>query len=211
MKIKVCGMKYDKNVKMVADLRPDYMGFIFYKGSKRFFDGEIPDLSADIRKIGVFVNENIQVIIDLVKKHGLNGVQLHGDESALFCMELKQLMGPDSEVIKAFALSEGFDFKSLESYLESCDYFLFDTKGQERGGNGMLFDWELLKKYRLGKPFFLSGGIGLEEVDSVNKFLNSELSTSCYGIDVNSKFESKPGLKKIDELNSFIQLTQKEN
>lgn len=211
MKVKVCGMKYDRNMKQVADLRPDYMGFIFYKGSKRHFDGEIPELMAGIRKIGVFVNENIQVITDLVKKHGLNGVQLHGDESALFCMKLKQSIGPDFEVIKAFAVSEDFVFKRLESYMQACDYFLFDTKGEERGGNGMLFDWKLLEKYRLDKPFFLSGGIGLEEVDGVNKFLKSELSAYCHGVDVNSKFESKPGLKKIDEIKKFIQLTHKEN
>lgn len=211
MKIKVCGMKYKENMESVAGLHPDYLGFIFYKKSKRHFKGMIPDLDDHIRKVGVFVNEQEKVILDHIKKHQLNAVQLHGDESAAFCENLKASGGPGLEIIKAFAVSEDFDFNVLENYMQVCDYFLFDTKGKERGGNGTLFDWKLLEQYRFDKPFFLSGGIGLAELNQVNSFLESGLSANCFGIDVNSRFESEPGMKKISELKKFIDLTAKEN
>lgn len=203
-------MKYSQNIESVAALQPDYLGFIFYKGSKRYFDGEIPDLSSDIKRVGVFVNESISVINELIEKHGLNGVQLHGDESVHFCEALKASNEPDLDIIKAFAIAEDFDFSSLKDYINACDYFLFDTKGKERGGNGTLFDWKILKQYPFNKPFFLSGGIGLAETDHVVSFLKSPLSDHCYALDVNSKFESEPGLKKVEELKKFIELTVKE-
>ena len=95
--------------------------------------------------------------------------------------------------------------------MQTCDYFLFDTKGKERGGNGILFDWKLLEGYTLNKPFFLSGGIGLEELDRLDSFLNSSLSQYCYAIDVNSKFEIKPGMKNAEQLKNFIQIIAKRN
>ncbi len=203
-------MKYSQNIESVAALQPDYLGFIFYKGSKRYFDGEMPDLSSGIKRVGVFVNESISVINELIEKHGLNGVQLHGDESVHFCEALKASNEPDLDIIKAFAIAEGFDFSSLKNYINACDYFLFDTKGKERGGNGTLFDWKLLKQYPFNKPFFLSGGIGLGETDRVVSFLKSPLSDHCYALDVNSRFESEPGMKKVEELKKFIELTVKE-
>lgn len=203
-------MKYKQNIVSVAALQPDYLGFIFYKGSKRYFDGEIPNIGTEIKKVGVFVNERESVINDLIQKHGLNGVQLHGDESAHFCEELKASNEPDIEIIKAFAIAEDFDFSRLKDYVPVCDYFLFDTKGKERGGNGTLFDWKILEQYPFDKPFFLSGGIGLAEIDLVQSFLKSPLSNYCYALDVNSKFESEPGVKKVDELKKFIELTVKD-
>ena len=203
-------MKYKENIELVANLQPDYLGFIFYQKSKRHFDGEMPTLPTDIKKVGVFVNEEVAVINELIKKHDLKGVQLHGDESALFCSELKASSKTDLEIIKAFAISEKFDFSILKDYMLVCDYFLFDTKGKERGGNGTLFDWKLLEQYPFDKPFFLSGGIGLAEADRIAMFLDSPLSNYCYALDVNSKFESEPGLKKIQELKKFIELTVKD-
>ncbi len=203
-------MKYKENIQSVASLRPDYLGFIFYEKSKRHFKGDMPIVGDAIKKVGVFVNEQESVINDLIQKHQLNGVQLHGDESALFCEDLKASNEPGLEVIKAFALSEDFDFKILENYMHVCDYFLFDTKGKERGGNGTLFDWKILEGYHFDKPFFLSGGIGLAEVNRIESFLKSPLSNYCYAIDVNSRFESEPGIKKIDELKKFIELSVKE-
>ena len=205
MKIKICGMKYKDNIESVASLQPDYLGFIFYRGSKRYFDGEMPTLSTDIKKIGVFVNEKASVISDLIQKFELDGVQLHGDESPDFCARIRATNDPNLDIIKAFAISDHFDFKKLEDYLDVCGYFLFDTKGKERGGNGTLFDWSLIEQYPFEKPFFLSGGIGLAEVDRVQSFLESPLSKYCYVIDVNSKFETEPGLKKIHELKKFIE------
>jgi len=209
MKIKICGMKYKDNIESVAALQPDYLGFIFFQGSKRNFHGEIPTLSADIKKTGVFVNEEESVISDLIQKHELTGIQLHGDESPAFCAALKASNNPNLEIIKAFAVSDHFDFDQLTAYKDVCDYFLFDTKGKERGGNGTLFDWTLLEQYPLDKPFFLSGGIGLTEVDRVLSFLESPSSKYCHALDLNSKFESEPGLKKIHELKKFIELAKK--
>ena len=203
-------MKYKDNIESVAALQPDYLGFIFYQKSKRHFEGEMPALLVAIKKVGVFVNEELSVINELIKKYDLKGVQLHGDESALFCSELKASNKSGLEIIKAFAISENFEFIMLNNYRQVCDYFLFDTKGKERGGNGTLFDWKLLEKYPFDKPFFLSGGIGLAEADRIESFLDSPLSNYCYALDVNSKFESEPGLKKIQELKKFIELTVKD-
>lgn len=203
-------MKYKENIKLVADLRPDYLGFIFYPKSKRFFEGDMPNLNTDIKKVGVFVNEQESVVNELIQEYNLDGIQLHGDESVHFCEKMKESNSPNLEIIKAFAVSDNFDFKTLENYMNSCDYFLFDTKGKERGGNGTLFDWKILEHYPFDKPFFLSGGIGLAEAGRVQSFLDSPLSKYCYALDVNSKFESEPGRKKINELKEFIELTVKD-
>lgn len=211
MKVKVCGMKYRENIKEVAALKPDFMGFIFYDKSKRYFQGEIPNLPDNLIKIGVFVNENQDKLIGLVHQHNLNAVQLHGDESPAYCGKLKEVLGNGISVIKAFSVSTSFDFKVLEAYRTVCDFFLFDTKGKDRGGNGVLFDWSILENYQLQKPFFLSGGIGTDEVKELRSFLKSESGKYCYAIDVNSKFEVSPGLKKVEELDKFIDLIVKES
>lgn len=202
-------MKYKDNIREVAALQPDYLGFIFYKKSKRYFNGVMPDIPDNLKKIGVFVNEKVSVINEIIEKHQLDGVQLHGDESAEFCERLRATNELSLEIIKAFPISENFNFEQLEEFVAHCDYFLFDTKGKERGGNGTLFDWKILESYRFEKPFFLSGGIGLSEVNQLQAFLKSSLATNCYAIDLNSKFESEPGIKKINELKKFKQLTIK--
>lgn len=208
MKLKICGMKYQDNIKDVANLQPDYLGFIFFKGSKRNFTEDIPELPEKIKKTGVFVNATIGEIFNTVLKYKLSAIQLHGEESVAYCHELKQKFEAIKalEIIKVFSVGDSFDFKLLLSYEEVCDYFLFDTKGKERGGNGITFDWKILQQYPSKKPFFLSGGIGLDEMDSLKAFLTSDASRYCYAIDVNSKFEIEPGLKKIDELKMFIRL-----
>jgi phosphoribosylanthranilate isomerase len=208
MKIKVCGMKYKKNIEQVVALHPDYLGFIFYERSKRHFEGSIPTIPDSIKKTGVFVNAEHTFIRSMVQKHTLNTVQLHGEESALDCKNLKDMLGPEIEIIKAFAISDDFDFSDLNVFMPFCDFFLFDTKGKERGGNGILFDWNVLQRYDCQKPYFLSGGIGLEQSNQIKSFLNSKASEYCYAIDVNSKFESEPGIKKIKELKNFIELTK---
>jgi len=198
MKLKICGMKYEDNIKTVADLQPDYMGFIFYEKSKRNFDSMIPWIPEDIKKVGVFVDANLDEIRDKIKKFDLQMVQLHGDESPQFCNHLKNV-----EVIKVFSIGKTFDFNVLKHYENVCDYFLFDTKGMEKGGNGIVFDWNLLKDYPSDKPFFLSGGIGIEELESIKDFTKSKFSRYCIALDVNSKFEEKPGLKNIEKLKYF--------
>ena len=209
VKFKICGMKYHDNILAVAGLQPNYMGFIFYPGSKRFMTEKIPELSENIKKTGVFVNQPISEVIERIKEYDLHAVQLHGEETVSYCKELLLALeqqkgrGEKTEVIKAFAVDENFDFETLEPYHAVCDFFLFDTKGENRGGNGISFDWELLRDYTLKKPFFLSGGIGLENSGSLQLFLATENGKNCYAIDVNSRFEIIPGLKDIEKLKMF--------
>jgi phosphoribosylanthranilate isomerase len=201
MKLKICGMKYPKNILEVGSLLPDYMGFIFWEKSARYFDGEIPDLPKSIKKVGVFVNATLEEILEKIAKYDLQAVQLHGHESVAFCLELKNKIEDKIEVIKVFSADESFDFEVLKPFEPICDYFLFDTKGKLPGGNGTTFDWKVLEKYPSTKPFFLSGGIGIEELDNVKQILKTNLP--IYAIDINSKFEIEPGLKNI-ELITFM-------
>tara|TARA_B110000046_G_scaffold67527_1_gene75551 strand:- start:486 stop:1181 length:696 start_codon:yes stop_codon:yes gene_type:complete len=225
MKIKVCGMKYIENIQDVAALQPDYLGFIFYEKSKRNFEGIIPELLNSIKKTGVFVNEYPEILISLVEEYRLDAIQLHGDESLEYVTELKRQLAErralfieenkhqrkkknkhfiaekEVEIIKVFGIKDDFNFAVLKPYLDVVDFFLFDTKGKERGGNGVKFDWAILEKYPFEKPFFLSGGIGLQDMDEIQKIINSDLL--IYALDVNSKFESAPGKKNVKELKKF--------
>ncbi len=228
MKLKVCGMKYQKNMEAVASLRPEYLGFIFYDKSPRDFEGEIPELPSEIKKTGVFVDASIDFIIEKVKKYDFKAVQLHGNESAAYCQNLKLQLADHTEPVernkdiestqvepvewntepvevwKVFSIKDTFNFALLKPYEGIVNYFLFDTKGKEKGGNGYTFDWKVLENYPSSTPFILSGGIGLEEIDKIKSILNTKLP--IHGIDVNSKFEIKPGLKNIEELEEFIKL-----
>ena len=195
MKLKICGMKYPENILEVGALLPDYMGFIFWEKSARYFDGIIPTLPKSIQKVGVFVNAISEEILDKIEKHDLQAVQLHGNESVEFCESLKKKLPKEIDVIKVFSILDTFDFAVLKPFEPVCDYFLFDTKGKLPGGNGTTFDWKVLENYPSTKPFFLSGGIGLDEMDAVNEILKTNLP--IYAIDVNSKFEIEPGLKNI--------------
>lgn len=199
-------MKYSDNILSVASLEPDYMGFIFYKKSRRNFSGDIPDLGSSIKKTGVFVNESHAEIVKTVKKYHLQAIQLHGDETVDFCTELKDIFMSDIEIIKAFSIADDADLEILNSYNEACDFFLFDTKGKERGGNGALFNWDVLNTVQHAKAFFLSGGIGLEESGRVREFLKTDAGQYCYAIDLNSRFESEPGLKNIKQLETFFKI-----
>ena len=207
MKLKVCGMKYQENIKEVATLQPDYLGFIFYEKSARYFQEDIPEISQTIKKVGVFVDADFNDVIEKIKTHNLQAVQLHGDESPEYCIELKNHYKDRTdnklEIIKVFSIKNEFNFDVLKSYEAVCDYFLFDTKGKLPGGNGYAFDWNVLNNYPSTKPFFLSGGIGLEEAENLKQIQQSKASKYCYAIDVNSKFEIEPGLKNIEELKEF--------
>jgi len=207
MKLKICGMKYQENIEQVAALRPDYIGFIFYENSARNFDSIIPQLPKHIKKVGVFVDAELDAVIEKIKTHNLQAVQLHGDESPEYCIELKNHYKDRTdnklEIIKVFSIKNEFNFDVLKSYEAVCDYFLFDTKGKLPGGNGYAFDLNVLNSYPSTKPFFLSGGIGLEEAENLKQFQQSKASKYCYAIDVNSKFEIEAGLKNIDLLRKF--------
>ncbi len=195
VRIKICGMKFPKNILEVGTLLPDFMGFIFWGKSSRYFEGEIPMLPKSIKKVGVFVDESFEIVVSKIDKYKLDCIQLHGNESIEFCQKLKEI---PIEIIKVFSIKDNFNFEILREFENVCDYFLFDTKGKLPGGNGTTFDWNLLKKYPSNKPFFLSGGIGIEEIN-----LLKDMNLPIYGIDVNSKFETEPGLKKTELLKSF--------
>lgn len=207
--IKICGMKYPDNIREVGSLLPDYMGFIFWEKSARYFDDVIPDVPKSIKKVGVFVNETVKIILAKAKKHDLQAIQLHGHESVAFCQELKNKTDRKIDIIKVFAVDNSFDFEVLKPFESVCDYFLFDTKGKLPGGNGTTFDWKVLEKYPSSKPFFLSGGIGIDEMDAVNEILKTNLP--LYAIDVNSKFEIEPGLKNIQLCRDALQCISTDN
>ena len=202
LKIKVCGMREPINIVEVGDLCPDLMGFIFYPGSPRYA-GEtlkphiLTALSDTIRKAGVFVNTDYDNIKKTVTRYSLDFVQLHGDETAELCERLKNL---GVGVIKAFNIKEITDFDLCTKFKDCTDYFLFDAATLKYGGSGLKFDWQILSGYTLDKPFFLSGGIGPDDVESLIEIKNPSL----YGIDLNSRFEVKPGLKDVSKLRTII-------
>jgi len=199
-------MKYIENIQEVAALRPDYLGFIFYEKSKRNFFGIIPELPESIKKTGVFVNSTVNEVLSKIIQYDLKAVQLHGDETVDFVKELRQAAlisdsQNDIEIIKVFGIMGSFNFEILTPYIQVVDYFLFDTKGKERGGNGITFDWKVLSDYPFSKPFFLSGGIGLEQLKEIEKIRKTNLP--LYAVDVNSKFELEAGLKSVENIQRF--------
>ena len=181
-------MRETKNIAALSALQPDYMGFIFWAPSGRYVSEATPTLNKDIKKTGVFVDASLDYIQNTIKTHQLQAVQLHGGESPQYC---KLIQGFDVEVIKAFSIKDKFDFTTLTPYQDCCNFFLFDTKGALPGGNGFAFDWRILNDYPAKKPFFLSGGIGLENTAQIKALLKTDLP--LYAIDVNSKFETAPG------------------
>ena len=197
MKLKVCGMKYSQNITEIENLFPDLMGFIFYEKSKRFFNQPEINLNNKVKRVGVFVNENIQEIKNKIKKYKLNYVQLHGEENVNFCHSLQ----PFAKIIKVFKIDYNFNYKKTEEFEEVCDYFLFDTKSQLHGGSGKKFDWDLLKNYNCKKDFFLSGGIDISDIEEIKKIVNSY---PIAGIDINSKFELDNLEKDKEKINLLI-------
>ena len=202
VKIKICGMKFSENITEIATLLPDYLGFIFYEKSPRYLENNIPFLDKSIQKVGVFVNPTFEEVKEKVTQYKLDLVQLHGEESEDFCILIENI---GIKVIKAFSVDNLFNFSILETYKNSCSYFLFDTKGRKYGGNGTVFDWSILKNYSLDKPYFLSGGIGLEHTDAFEEFSKKEYAKNCISLDLNSRFEIEPGLKNLITLKEFIQ------
>ena len=202
IKIKICGMKFPENIKEIAALQPDYLGFIFYEKSPRYFENSIPNIDNSIKKVGVFVNASYEEIEEKIKLYNLDFAQLHGDESPEFCSLIENNI---VKVIKSFSIDNKFNFNDLNKYANYCTYFLFDTKGNNYGGNGITFDWSVLKNYHLQKPYFLSGGIGIENTAKLEVFLKKKHAKNCLAIDCNSKFEIEPGLKNSKTLKEFIQ------
>lgn len=205
MKIKVCGLKMPENIKAIAALHPDYMGFIFYERSPRCIgvptDETFKHIPASIQKTAVFVNESAREIDALIEKYHFDAIQLHGDEDP----DLAHSFRNKVKVIKAFGVDNAFNFEQLNKYVNKVDYFLFDTKTEKHGGSGKPFDWSVLNNYKLDIPFFLSGGIGPENLEQVLDLHHPQL----YGVDLNSKFEDTPGVKNIGHLTKAFETVKK--
>ena len=207
-KIKVCGMKFQDNIDEIVALQPDFMGFIFYETSPRNFENQLINVPKEIQKVGVFVNATHETIEAKVNQFQLDFIQLHGEETPELCEKIETLL---VKVIKSFSIDKDFNFKTLDKYQNSCSYFLFDTKSKLYGGSGFAFDWNLLNQYNLDKPYFLSGGIGLENSKDVKAFLKTQAAKNCFALDLNSKFETEPGLKNKATLSQFINEINNEN
>jgi phosphoribosylanthranilate isomerase len=208
-KIKVCGITQMEQFKELNLLGVDYVGFIFYPQSKRyvgeskFNEAELLRLKTRAKVTAVFVNptkEEIKTALNAVPN--ITTIQLHGNESPLFCGELKKKY----KIIKAFSVGEAFNFaKTITPYKNYVDYFLFDTKTPEHGGSGIKFDWSIFKNTVIGKPFFLSGGISKDDIGAIQSFKHPHF----YGIDINSKFEIEPGIKDLKMIAAFVQVIKK--
>jgi len=216
MLIKVCGMRSPENITALLELPVDLMGLIFYKKSPR----HVPDSAAKeilaasegkVKRVGVFVNEAVETIVQKVAKFKLQYVQLHGKEDADYCYDLlahsAKTFGCDDELrlIKAFSVDEQFDFSITKDYTAYCEYFIFDTKGKNAGGNGFMFDWSLLKQYQERIPFLLSGGIDAQSAAAIQSLDFPKM----IGVDLNSKFEISPALKDVSLLKGFMQELKK--
>ena len=207
MNIKVCGITQFKQLQQLDALNIDYAGLIFYKDSPRYMGDkitgkQIKDADFDIKKVGVFVNPTYSELLDAIDEYGLDIVQLHGNETPEMCEELSG----EVEVIKAFRIAgdESINIDEMVMpYDAACDFYLFDTAGLKEsfGGTGQQFDWSILKKAKIEKPFFLSGGIGPDDAQKVKAFKHPDF----FAIDVNSKSEMAPGVKDMAAILKFLQ------
>ena len=215
--IKVCGMCDSENIRQVAELGIDWIGLIFWEKSPRHVTmipshaGIIPDRAAlpktgshAPRRVGVFVDEMAQNIITRAVNFQLDYIQLHGHESPTLIRNLRATLNPDIrpgiKFIKAISVSEQKDLDACQQYEDCIDYFLFDTKSSNMGGSGRQFDWGILRSYQGTKPFLLSGGIGPDDAEAIRRFDHPRFA----GIDLNSRFETEPGLKDVEKIRSFI-------
>lgn len=203
-KVKVCGLTKLDQIEELISLKADFLGFIFYKKSPRYvLDSLTLEEIKAIKhsgKVGVFVNESIEQIIEISEKAKLNFIQLHGDESDEYISELREQLSPEIKIIKVFRIGtelENLKFK-IQNLKSNVDYFLFDTDSKSFGGTGKSFDWQILNNLEINKPYFLSGGISEENIENIKL-----LKQKPFALDLNSKFEIEPGNKNIDKIVSF--------
>ena len=209
MNIKVCGITEMKQLQQLDGLEIDFAGLIFYKDSPRYIGdkiskSELKKADLDTKKVGVFVNPSMIEVLDAIDEYGLDAVQLHGDESPEMCDDLSS----EVEVIKVFSIKDGdtnID-AMIANYDAVCDYYLFDkATDYSIGGTGQQFDWSILTKAKIEKPFFLSGGIGVEDAAKIKAFKHPDF----FGVDINSKFEKSPGVKDMGMVLQFRQAMKK--
>lgn len=193
--IKVCGMREPDNIRAVETLGIDLMGFIFWPKSSRYVSERPAYLPTHCKRVGVFVDEDLEIVRRIADEYALDYIQLHGHESREYCAQLNGL-----KLIKAISVSGHDDIATYKTYEGLVDYFLFDTKCPSVGGSGQQFDWSVLSAYDGSTPFLLSGGIGPDDAERVKAFHHSK----CIGIDLNSRFELSPGLKDVAALRKFL-------
>lgn len=198
--VKVCGMRNPENIRAVESLRPNWMGFIFWPKSSRYV-AECPTyLPRHCKRVGVFVDEDWEQVKRTAENYALDIIQLHGHESPDYIRCLHTVCCDSVSIIKAFNITNADGLAQTKPYEGLVNYFLFDTKGKSVGGNGEKFDWSVLSAYYGDTPFLLSGGIGPDDVEALHAFHHEK----CIGIDLNSRFETSPGLKDIAALRRFL-------
>lgn len=207
MRIKVCGMTRPEQVMQLDEMGVEFAGFIFYPKSPRYVFShmskeQLKKLKGQhINKVGVFVNTPAEEVLQMVDECGLYLVQLHGDESPRYCEKISNYV----TVVKAFRMRDGENILwRAKDYQDVCDMFLFDTEGAGYGGTGKKFNWNILKGQQVRKPFFLSGGIQPEDDELLKEFAKESVAKDLFAIDINSKFETAPGLKNMEKVKAFV-------
>ena len=209
-KIKVCGLTKLTQIQELTALNTDFLGFIFYEKSPRYvLDSLTLDEMKSINhqgKVGVFVNENVGKIVEITEKGKLNYIQLHGDEDENYVSDLREKLNPEIGIIKVIRVgNQSSDDlrKTINSQRSTITYLLFDTDSKAFGGTGKTFDWQLLNKIEIPIPYFLSGGISLENIHQL-----STLNAQPFALDINSKFEIEPGNKNLTEIKVFTSIVR---
>lgn len=207
--VKVCGMRDAENIRSVEALGVDWMGFIFWPHSNRFVSERPAYLPTKAKRVGVFVDEETDTVLRIAADYALDLIQLHGSESPAYLRALRQRLADEGSpvvIIKAFNIATAADFTLTATYAGLADYFLFDTKAHQPGGNGQQFDWSVLTAYNGDTPFLLSGGIGPDDAKRLHQAfaLDGFPVSTCLGIDLNSRFESAPALKDVNALQQFL-------
>ena len=206
MLIKFCGMMEPVNIVQVAAIPGvDLIGVIFYERSPRYVDSTDTAISVasltTVKVVGVFVNATLEEVTAKCKNYHLDYVQLHGIETPEYLISLRRQLPEKVKIIKAFPIQGVEDLKCVSGYEGLCDYFLFDTKTSGYGGSGVAFDWNILQQYKGATEFLLSGGIAPDSLEALSRFQHKRFA----GVDLNSRFETAPGLKNIPLLKDFVQ------
>jgi phosphoribosylanthranilate isomerase len=219
--LKVCGLTKMDQIQELISLNTDFLGFIFYEKSPRFVLNhlslkEISEINHQ-GKVGVFVNETVEKISEISEKAKLSFIQLHGDEDEKFILQLRQILGNNIKIIKVIRIgNQSFDElqKTINQQPSSVNYLLFDTDSKAFGGTGKTFDWQILNEIEIPIPYFLSGGISLENIKNLQNFVKvnmrenktlTKLNTP-FALDINSKFEIEPGSKDLEKIKTFKSL-----
>lgn len=210
-RIKVCGITMPSQLEALDEMGVDLAGFIFYPKSPRYMVEKMPaeylrKFKGKIVKVGVFVNMPFEELMRTVEDYRLDMVQLHGDEIPRYCEQVANYI----TVVKAFRLSDNDPIDWMaKPYDEACDMFMFDTLGAGYGGTGKKFDWNVLKNSTLDKLFFLSGGIEPGDEERLKAFTNEALARKMFAVDINSRFETSPGVKDLEKVKEFVENLKK--